>query len=95
MKDSLLEQVRRAVIAVVPEIHSTFTRPERWEYDRPITLADVLQAIGKAGYSNALLTCMIHKDDTFGILDVAWDLTKSLDEQEPEVLDPLHKILCT
>lgn len=59
---------------------------------RPITLADVLRAIGSgSGYHLAI-------DGTFctrhGSTEVQWNLALPLEEQSEEVISFLHKILC-
>jgi len=65
---------------------------------RPITLADVLRAIGKerefAVYESGAL---YHNPNASAHLvwgGVNWDFALPLDEQEPKVIEFLHKILC-
>lgn len=50
-----------------------------------IYLSDILLALSKTGYGNALLGVMIHKDGEFGILDFLWNCNKnSLAEQSDD-----------
>lgn len=57
-----------------------------------ITLADILCAIGNNGFSNALLSCMVHSDNTFGLLDIVWNLTTDYDGQTQETKESIGKI---
>lgn len=105
MREKYLESIRKACVAANPEI-SMCQRCEKSPpiqsdfcgdglahiiQNRPIRLADMLLAIGDTGYSNALLSAMIHKDGTFGILGVVWDLFKDLDGQS----DPTVKFIAS
>lgn len=96
-----LEAVRAKVIEAVPEIvvnpHAQLIgwdhKVTYFEECRPITIADVLRAIHKVEGIYATI-------DTKGQLNVSpfkgdtqWNLALPLDEQEPEVIEFLAKIL--
>ena len=92
-----LTAVRAKVIEAVPEIVSVRKRRRREatstrirthyievEESRPITLADVLRAIRKAKGLNTY--------DEEHVLDI-WNLALPLDEQEPEVIEFIARVL--
>lgn len=87
-----LEAVRAKVIEAVPEIRRRVFADTTIEksVDREITLADVLRAMMDAPSISPGRAV-----DTIGYFVVAqWNHEKtSLDEQEPEVIEFLHKIL--
>lgn len=93
--------IRAAAIAVNPEIEKEyygyfdkFGVLDWGDYGiRPIRLTDVLLALSKTGYANALLTMMIHKDGAFGILDIVWDLRADLDGQSETTKISLAELL--
>lgn len=62
---------------------------------RPITLADVLRAVGmkKSIYLKTLGEQLRLVDESGGELEW-WDLTKNLDDQSPETIDFLTSVLC-
>lgn len=67
--------------------------------ERPITLADVLKSFQgntKAPVGVDMNGRFLDCDDDmteWKILDVRWNLALPLDDQEPEVIEFLHKIL--
>lgn len=105
-----LEEVRAKVIKAVPEIGKHYCGSVYCgiksrcfeESSRPITLADVLRAIGEDPFptnhydlrmvGTALSFHGEWKDSNF--YNAHWNLALSLDDQEPEVIAFLHKILC-
>lgn len=82
-----LEAVRAKVIEAVPEIRRRVFADTTIEksVDREITLADVLRAIPlmpEASFNSTLIELLR-----------VWNLALPLDEQEPEVIEFLAKIL--
>lgn len=88
--------------------NGSYTTPEIEEIaiiGRPITLADVLRAISEKQKADASVPVWAidpsgeffdqsTSDGSPIYLGVVWNLTLPLDEQEPEVIEFLHKILC-
>lgn len=100
-----LEQVRAKVIEAVPE--AAFCRqkeckamPCQKHAHHVITLADVLRAIQETKSSELIAVLEdgefwnVSHGKAYGI-GVDWNLSLPFDEQEPEVIEFLHKILCT
>lgn len=92
-----LEEVRAKIIEAVPEIAD---RPSQFTVvakDRGplITLADVLRAIGSYRYAINGLGNIYNTSTREEDQHVArWDLSKSLDEQDRNVIEFLYRILC-
>lgn len=81
---SILNEVRAKVIEAVPGAYDCGS-PCRCPGLGPVTLADVLRAIPlmpEASFNSTLIELLR-----------VWNLALSLDEQEPGVIEFLHKIL--
>lgn len=91
------KELRQAIIAAVPEITETVVgigeiNGHKVGYDRivrPITLADVLQAmkrkLGPISYHNELPKLLS---------EGSWSLSQPLDGQSEECLRFLHSVIC-
>lgn len=82
-------------------LHSgSYTTPEIEEIaivGRPILLHDVLRAIDDPSILVGACDGFIYEatpDGARPLCSVPWNLPASLDEQNPEVIELLHKILC-
>lgn len=92
-----LDKVRAKIIEAVPEIKGCTwggcmqLRCEDPKHYRDITLADVLRAIGRDRDYNTSAYYLYMKEEAW---KPVWDLrTSTLDEQEPEVIEFLGKVL--
>ena len=95
----LIEQVRAKVIEAVPEIETMSSLREiAHEKDlykqRPITLADVLRATQEAeGFNYITIDSNGYmRRESVGTASY-WNLALPLDEQEPEVIEFIAKVL--
>lgn len=93
-----LENVRAKIIEAVPDIKTRKLVESKYgDYDTEdsITLADVLRTLPPFMYLKTMgeQVRLVSSDADPGV--IYWDLTcPSLDEQEPEVIEFLERILC-
>lgn len=99
MEHTRLERVRAKIIEAVPEIAdrpSQFTVVAKDRGPR-ITLADVLRAIGSNHESDNVRLFLdigeVEFDDPLRKISCKWNLALPLDEQEPEVIEFISKVL--
>ena len=105
LKEEQLRELREKIIEKVPDIvtnknaqiihldHSV----EYFVECRPITLADVLIALGgfdyEWGINGEFLEFWYSQDNITSDVVMSWDLTKSLNEQSEETIKFLNKLI--